>query len=35
MVKVSFEDFYQVPELNFDILKLRKALDKILAKKKI
>tara|TARA_B100001989_G_scaffold242101_1_gene208554 strand:- start:15 stop:611 length:597 start_codon:yes stop_codon:yes gene_type:complete len=34
MVKVSFEDFYQVPELNFDILKLRKALDKILAKKK-
>ena len=33
MVKVSFEDFYQVPELNFDILKLRKALDKILAKK--
>ena len=34
MVKVSFEDFYQVPELNFDILKLRKDLDKILAKKK-
>ena len=33
MVRVSFEDFYQVPELNFDILKLRKALDKILAKK--
>ena len=35
MVKVSFEDFYQVPKLNFDILKLRKDLDKILAKKKI
>ena len=34
MAKVSFEDFYQVPELNFDILKLRKDLDKILAKKK-
>ena len=34
MVKVSFEDFYQVPKLNFDILKLRKDLDKILAKKK-
>ena len=34
MVKVSFEDFYQVPKLNFYILKLRKDLDKILAKKK-
>ena len=34
MVKVSFEDFYQVPKLNFDILKLRRDLDKILAKKK-
>ena len=31
---VSFEDFYQVPELNFDISKLRKDLDKILLEKK-
>ncbi len=31
---VSFEDFYQVPELNFDIIKLRKDLDKILNEKK-
>tara|TARA_B100001063_G_C16758936_1_gene554824 strand:- start:954 stop:1550 length:597 start_codon:yes stop_codon:yes gene_type:complete len=34
MTNVSFEDFYQVPELNFDISKLRKDLDKILAQKK-
>ena len=34
MATVSFEDFYQVPELNFDISKLRKDLDKILAKKR-
>ena len=30
MATVSFEDFYEVPELNFDILKLKKDLDKIL-----
>ncbi len=30
MAIVSFEDFYEVPELNFDILKLKKDLDKIL-----
>ena len=34
MATVSFEDFYQVPELNFDISKLRKDLDKILVQKK-
>jgi len=34
MSTVSFEDFYQVPELNFDISKLRNDLDKILAQKK-
>ena len=34
MATVSFEDFYQVPELNFDISKLRNDLDKILAQKK-
>ena len=34
METISFEDFYQVPELNFDILRLRKDLDKILAQKK-
>ena len=35
MALVSFEDFYQVPELNFDILRLRKDLDKILVKKNL
>ena len=34
MATVSFKDFYQVPELNFDISKLRKDLEKILAKKR-
>ena len=34
MATVSFEDFYEVPGLNFDILKLRKDLDKILENKK-
>ena len=34
METISFEEFYQVPELNFDILRLRKDLDKILAQKK-
>ena len=34
MTKVSFEDFYQVPDLKFDILKLRKDLEAILERKK-
>ena len=34
MPTVSFEDFYQVPELNFDIKKLREDLGKILTMKK-
>ena len=34
MATVSFEDFYQVPELNFDISKLRTDLDKILSQKR-
>ena len=34
MASVNFEDFYEVPNLNFDILKLRKELDKILENKK-
>ncbi len=33
MPTVSFEDFYQVPDLNFDISKLRKDLEKILKNK--
>ena len=33
MATVSFEDFYEVPKLNFDISKLRRDLDKILLKK--
>ena len=32
--KVSFEDFYEVPNLKFDIQKLRADLDKILEEKK-
>ena len=32
--KVSFEDFYEVPNLKFDIEKLRADLDKILKEKK-
>ena len=34
MASVNFEDFYEVPNLNFDILKLREDLDKILENKK-
>ena len=34
MVQVSFEDFYKVPELKFDISKLRKDLDLVLENKK-
>ena len=34
MATVSFEDFYEVPELNFDIKKLREDLEKILKNKK-
>ena len=34
MATTSFEDFYQVPNLDFDISRLRKDLNKILEKKK-
>ena len=34
MVTTSFEDFYEVPDLNFDISKLKKDLDKILKSNK-
>ena len=34
MAQVSFEDFYKVPELTFDISKLRSDLDSILENKK-
>ena len=34
MITTSFEDFYKVPDLNFDILKLREDLNKILQLKK-
>ena len=34
MATVSFEDFYEVPDLNFDIDRLRKDLDMILMNKK-
>ena len=34
MTLSNFEDFYEVPNLNFDILKLRRDLDKILENKK-
>ena len=34
MPQVSFEDFYKVPDLNFDILRLRKDLNLILENKK-
>tara|TARA_Y100001935_G_scaffold99505_1_gene82802 strand:- start:2016 stop:2612 length:597 start_codon:yes stop_codon:yes gene_type:complete len=33
MVKTNFEDFYEVPDLNFDISRLRDDLDKILKAK--
>ena len=35
MAEMSFDDFYKVPNLKFDILRLRKDLDKVLEKKKI
>ena len=34
MEKTTFEDFYEVPNLNFDISRLRSDLDKILKNKK-
>ena len=34
MVTVSFDDFYEVPDLNFNIQRLRKDLDKILIDKR-
>ena len=34
MATTSFEDFYEVPNLNFDVLRLREDLDKILKKNK-
>ena len=34
MQEVSFEDFYRVPNLKFDVLRLRKDLELILKKKK-
>ena len=34
MVSVNFEDFYEVPNLNFDIAKLKEDLDKILKNKR-
>ena len=33
MAEMSFEDFYKVPGLNFDISRLRKDLDKVLERK--
>ena len=35
MATTNFEDFYEVPNLNFDILKLRDDLYKILEKKNL
>ena len=34
MTQTNFEDFYEVPDLNFDILRLRSDLNKILENKK-
>ena len=34
MATTSFEDFYEVPNLNFDISKLRNDLEKILKNRK-
>ncbi len=34
MAEVSFEDFYKVPDLKFDISRLKKDLEKVLARKK-
>ena len=33
MVTTSFEDFYEVPNLNFDISRLRADLDQVLKNK--
>ena len=35
MGNISFNDFYKVPDLNFNIIKLRKDLEIILKKKKL
>ena len=35
MGTANFEDFYEVPNLNFDISKLRNDLDKVLKAKKL
>ena len=34
MAELSYKDFYQVPDIKFDIFRLRKDLDKILVRKK-
>ena len=34
MAEVSFEDFYQVPNLKFDISRLKQDLEKVLERKK-
>ena len=34
MAEMSFEDFYKIPDLKFDISRLKKDLDKVLKKKK-
>ena len=34
MAEVSFEDFYKVPDLKFDVSRLKKDLDKVLERKK-
>ena len=34
MAEVSFEDFYKVPDLKFDVSRLKEDLDKVLEKKK-
>ena len=33
MAQLNYSDFYQVPDLKFDIKKLREDLDKVLKKK--
>ena len=35
MAEMSFEDFYKVPDLKFDISRLRADLEKVLEKKKL
>ena len=35
MTHLNFNDFYKIPDLNFNITKLRNDLEKILQKKKI